>query len=353
MQPVQQKYLNALNILVSAQIGSLKKISDFFNGNFEHAWHSAKLKDFLPSDSGDIRRIDPEKELEKLAKQSIEIVTITDRSYPTPLKHIPDPPFLVYVKGNKAVLKNNCFAIVGTRNLTEYGKRVTPVIAGQLAQAGFTIVSGLARGIDGLAHQAAVENKAPTIAVLGGGINNYTIVWENRRLASDILKTGGAVISEYPLELHGSKISFPQRNRIISGLSKGVLVVEADEKSGALITARCALEQNRDVFAVPGSIFSSKSKGPNNLIRAGAKAVTTAVDILTEYNFESNILPLVPQAANELEQNILEVLSEKTVSLDDLIRASQKPAPQVIACLMDMELENKVKNLGNNRFAVK
>lgn len=353
MQQINQlKYLNAINILISAQIGLLQKIFDYFAGNFEKAWHSPQFRKFLPKDSPPQKSVDPEKEFEKLEKNGIEIITIEERDYPEILKKIFDPPFLLYVKGSKKILKNECFAVVGTRTLTEYGRRVTPVIAGDLAKAGFTIVSGLAMGIDGLAHKAVVEKEAPTIAVLGGGISKQTIVYENQKLAADIIKKSGAIISEYPLTTHGNKYSFPQRNRIISGLSKGVLVVEADEKSGSLITARCALEQGRDVFAVPGPIFSSKSKGPHGLIQTGAKLVTCAEDILTEYNIQYSLPKLKLNPKNDLEKAVLEIIGDKVAGLDEIIRASKKPAGEVVSCLMDMELEDKVKNLGNNRFSL-
>ncbi|MBI2677041.1 MAG: DNA-protecting protein DprA [Candidatus Yanofskybacteria bacterium] len=349
---MQLKYINALNILVSAQTGSLKKISDYFHGNFEHAWHSPVLKSFLPKDAPDKSKIDPEKEFQKLERDSIYLVTLKDKIYPKLLKNIFDPPFLLYIKGDGKILNNNCFAIVGTRALTDYGKRVTPVIAGKIAENGLTIVSGLAMGIDGLAHRAAVERNALTIAVLGGGINGQSIVYENKKLAVEIIKKGGAIISEYPLTAHGNKYSFPQRNRIISGLSKGVLVIEADEKSGSLITAKSALDQGRDVFAVPGPIFSSKSRGPNYLIQNGAKLVTCADDILTEYDIQHSLTKLQLKPKNEAEKNILEIIGEKTMGLDDIIRASKRPAGEIVSCLMDMELEDKIKNLGNNRFSL-
>ncbi len=353
MQQINQlKYLNAINILVSAQVGALQKISDSFRGNFEHAWHSPTLKNFLPKDAPDKSKIDPEKEFEKLEKDSIYIITLKDKAYPKLLKNIFDPPFLLYVKGNSNILKNNCFAIVGTRTLTDYGKRVTPVIAGVVAEAGLTIVSGLAMGIDGLAHRAAVERNAPTIAVLGGGVSLQSIVYENKKLSDEIIKKGGAIISEYPLTVHGNKYSFPQRNRIISGLSRGVLVIEADEKSGSLITAKSALEQNRDVFAVPGPIFSSKSRGPNSLIQSGAKLVTCGEDILTEYNISGTLAKPLVLPKSELEKNILAIITEKEIELDKIIRETKKPASEVISCLMDMELENKIRNLGNNKFVI-
>src|SRR3989344_7719395 len=196
------KYLNAINILGSAKIGMLQKIADTFEGNFERAWHSKALKRFLPADAPRPDQIDPEKEWEKLAKEQIEIVTILDQTYSKPLKHIVDPPFLLYIKGDKNVLKNDCLAVVGTRALTEYGKRAVSLIVEPLAQAGLTIVSGLAMGIDGLAHRAAVKMNAPTIAVLGGGINGQSIVYENQKLSTEIIKKGGAIISEYALTTH-------------------------------------------------------------------------------------------------------------------------------------------------------
>ncbi|MDP3731212.1 MAG: DNA-processing protein DprA [bacterium] len=347
------KYLNAVNILVSAKIGALQKITDSFDGDFERAWHSKSLKRFLPADAPIFGKIDPEKEWDKLAKEKIEIITILDRDYPKPLRHIADPPFLLYIKGSRKVLKNDCLAVVGTRNLTEYGKRVVSLIVEPLVQAGLTIVSGLAMGIDGLAHQAAVKMNAPTIAVLGGGLSNSSIVIQNRKLAGEILQKNGAIITEYPLGTPGSQFSFPQRNRIISGLSKGVLVVEADEKSGSLITAKCALDQNRDVFAVPGSIFSSKSKGPNQLIASGAKVVTDSSAILTEYNIDSTVRQLALTPANKLEEDIINIIGKNSLGLDEIIRATKKDTPEIISCIMNMELENKIINLGNNRFSIK
>lgn len=354
------KHLNAINLLVSAKIGALQKIADLFQGDFERAWHSSHLKKLVPdtivTNAQPAGRpwdeIDPEKEWEKLQKANIRIITLEDSAYPEPLRQIADPPFLLYIKGNAEVLKGNCLAVVGTRALTEYGKRVAPLIVEPLAQAGLTIVSGLAIGIDGLAHRAAVKMNKPTIAVLGGGLSDHSIVLENRKLAKEIVQKRGAIISEYALSTHGHKISFPQRNRIISGLSRGVLVIEADEASGSLITAKSALDQNRDVFAVPGSIFSSKSKGPNQLIASGAKVVLDHTAILTEYNLDSSVRQLALIPANQLEENIFALMGRNTLSLDEIIRASSKPAPEVISCLMDMELENKIVNLGNNKFAL-
>ncbi len=349
---MQLSYLNALNILASPEPGALQKISDHFHGHFERAWHSSALKKFLPANHPPLSTINPAKEYARLQKADLQIITVNDPAYPSLLKNIAQPPLLLYLRGKLETLNNLCFAVVGTRRPTEYGRRAVPFITDKLVKAGFTIVSGLAMGIDGLAHQSAVNNNSPTVAVLGGGINSYSIVQEHQILAKEIIKKGGAIISEYPLDAHGSKTSFPQRNRIISGLSKGVLVVEADEKSGSLITAQWALDQNRDVFAVPGSIFSPRSQGPHNLLKQGAKLVNSADDILTEYNIQYSLFNPSALPVNALERKIMESIGHETVSLDKIIRQTAAPTREVVSCLMGMELENKVKNLGNNRFCL-
>ncbi|PIR71606.1 MAG: DNA-protecting protein DprA, partial [Candidatus Nealsonbacteria bacterium CG10_big_fil_rev_8_21_14_0_10_37_25] len=200
----------------------------------------------------------------------IKTINIQDKNYPKLLKEIKDPPEILYVRG-EILPDDSFFAVVGTRMASSYGKQVALEIAGDLAEAGLTIVSGMAPGIDTFCHQATLERKGRTIAVLGTGLDEKSIYPQsNLKLAEKILKTGGALISEYPPGTPGSKFTFPQRNRIISGLSLGVLVVEAKQKSGALITAHHAFSQNRKVFAVPGPIHSSNSKGPHYLIKKGA-----------------------------------------------------------------------------------
>lgn len=352
-------HLHALNMLVMAELDTLQKIFDHFEGDFEQAWHSSQLKKFLPVRPTGLsveglnqKKIDPEKEYARLQSKDIQIITIHDSAYPLPLKNITQPPFLLYVRGDPQVLHSLCFGIVGTRRPTDYGRRATPFIAEGVAKAGFTIVSGLAMGIDGLAHRAALKSGSPTIAVLGGGIGDHSVVAENRGLDKEISKKGGAIISEYAPDVHGNPYSFPQRNRLISGLCRGVLVVEADEKSGSLITARYALDQNRDVFAVPGSIFSPRSQGSNNLIKQGAKPVTEAEDILTEYQIQHTLFKPLISPANALERKILESIGHETLTLDQIIRAADQPTREVVSCLMNMELENKVKNLGNNKFCL-
>lgn len=215
-----------------------------------------------------------------MEKNHIEIVSINEKEYPENLKQIYDPPISLYIRGNKEILNQKNMAIVGCRNCSEYGKKATKYFAYQLAKDKFNIVSGLARGVDSYAHLATLCAKGKTIAVLGNGLDQI-YPKENIGLANEILKNGGAIISEYPLGTKPEKMNFPARNRIISGMSNGVIVVEAKEKSGSLITADFALEQGREVYAVPGNINSVNSVGTNFLIKQGAKIVTHYSDIDT------------------------------------------------------------------------
>ena len=213
----------------------------------------------------------------------IEEIFIEDKEYPEQLKNIYDPPLKLYVLGNKEILNQKGIAIVGTRKATEYGKKVAFQFAKELCGKGINIISGLAVGIDTYAHMGAIQPKCTgkTIAVLGSGLDEI-YPKENIDLAKQIIKSGGCIISEYPIGTKPENLNFPQRNRIISGLSEGVLVVEASEKSGSLITADFALEHGREVFAVPGNIYSNVSRGTNNLIKQGAKLVDNYMDIINE-----------------------------------------------------------------------
>ncbi len=290
-----------------------------------------------------------------------EIVELTqkDERYPKLLSQIHDTPKTLYCRGNLDLLESDCFAVVGTRKLTSYGKETTNNIVGGLVGAGFTIVSGLAMGIDAVAHQAALDWGGKTIAVLGTGIKNIYPP-SNINLANEILNSNGLIISEYAENEPGYKSNFPERNRIISGLSRGVLVVEADEISGSLITAKCALDQNRDVFAIPGSIFSTRSIGPNKLIRQGAKLVTSVQDILDEYsaNLElfgppvgSKRTPL--STKDPVQINILAILDKNgAMHIDDVVRESQNETSKIIAALSVLEIKGIVKNLGNGKYRI-
>ncbi|MBQ2836252.1 MAG: DNA-processing protein DprA [Clostridia bacterium] len=213
----------------------------------------------------------------------VEEICIDSEEYPKQLRNIYDAPLKLYVLGDKKILKQKGVAIVGARKATGYGRKVAEQIATELSQLGINIISGMALGVDSAAHLGTLHEKCigKTIAVLGSGLDKI-YPKENIQLARRIIKSGGCILSEYPIGTSANKLNFPQRNRIISGLSKGVLVVEASEKSGSLITADFALEQGREVFAVPGDINKETSTGTNNLIKQGAKIVTSYIDVIHE-----------------------------------------------------------------------
>jgi DNA processing protein len=223
-----------------------------------------------------------DKHIEYMLKNNIDIISITDKEYPQILKEIYDAPISLYIRGNKNILNDDALAIIGCRECTSYGRNITKQLAYDIAKNKINIVSGLAKGIDAIAHKGAILSGGKTIAVLGNGLD---IIYpsENIPLAKEIIKTGGAIISEYPLGTKPEKQNFPERNRIVSGMSKGVVVVEAKEKSGTLITVDFALEQGRDVFVVPGNINQENSIGTNELIKQGAKLITSYKDVIEEY----------------------------------------------------------------------
>lgn len=227
-----------------------------------------------------------DKHIDFMLKNNIDIISIEDNEYPKILKSTYDPPVSLYIRGNKKILNNDSIAIIGCRECSQYGKNVAQELAYNIARQRINIVSGLAKGIDGIAHKGAILAGGKTIAVLGNGLDTIYPA-ENIPLAKEILKTGGAIISEYPLGEKPQKQNFPERNRIVSGMSKGIVVVEAKEKSGTLITVDFALEQGRDVFVVPGNINSETSVGTNELIKQGAKLITSYQDVIEEYKKEN------------------------------------------------------------------
>ena len=234
--------------------------------------------------SKDKRIID--KHIKFMLKHNVDIITIEEQEYPQILKNIYDPPLLLYIRGNKKILNNDSVAIIGCRECSQYGKHVAEELAYNISKQKNNIVSGLAKGIDAAAHRGALEAKEKTIAVLGNGLDTVYPA-ENIALAKAILRLDGAIISEYPLGEKPRKQNFPERNRIVSGISKGIIVVEAKEKSGTLITVDFALEQGRDVFVVPGDITKETSRGTNELIKQGGKLITSYKDVLEEYNMEN------------------------------------------------------------------
>jgi len=360
----QAKYFHAFN-LFNERIGPMrfKKLLGYF-GSMEQAWKNGGEQEFINAGletelARDIvtRRpqIDLDKELAKLTKENIGIITILDEDYHKLLKEIHDPPYIMYIKGAMKPEDEFAIAVVGTRKLSTYGQQVASTLTRELAQAGLTIVSGLALGIDTLAHLAALEQRTRTIAVVGSSLDRFSIFPpQNRSLAEKIIQNG-ALLSEYPLGSAALPHHFPARNRIVSGLSLGALIVEAPQKSGAMITANHALSQNREVFAVPGSIFSDRSDGPNNLIKMGAKLVANAQDILEELNLKnlaSNIAIAKIAPDNEQEALILKILSHDPLPVDSIVQETKMSAAQVGATLSLMEMKGKIKNLGGAQYVL-
>lgn len=293
---------------------------------------------------------------EVLNKDGIQIISIEDAAYPSLLKDIFDPPVALFVRGT---LDNSRprFAIVGTRKMTIYGHQVTEEITGELARHGIEIVSGLALGIDGTVHKATLEANGSTTAVLGSGIDRRSIYPRaHYELSERIIDKGGALIGEYPPGTEPTTYSFPKRNRIIAGISLATLVIEADEKSGALITAQCALEYGRDVYAVPHALTSPTGAGPHKLIRDGAYLVRNAEDILenlniTEFERTVRIQETIPDTLDEAK--IVELLSREPIHVDELARRSTFPQPKVIAMLTVLEMKGRIKNVGNMMYIIK
>lgn len=270
------------------------------------------------------------------------------KEYPKLLKQISDPPDKLYCRGNIKLLNSYCFGVVGTRKITSYGKEATEKIVSGLSDTGWTIVSGLALGVDAAAHKAAIDNNLPTIAVLGSTIDDSGIgPRTNLPLAREILENNGLLISEYKNNADVRKSNFAVRDRIISGLSVGVLIVEGAEKSGSLITAKCAADQNRDVFAVPGNIFSFVSAGPNELIKKGARVVTSAKDILEEYG--QNLQLELSKKDNistkdPVQKKILDILDEQgDLTTDSIIKESSLEVSQILSAISILEIKGKIK----------
>lgn len=290
-----------------------------------------------------------------MIKPTIEKIKIGSKDYPPLLAHIPDPPKVLYCRGNKTLLKTDCFSVVGTRKLTPYGREAAEFFVRTLSQNSFTIVSGLALGIDAIAHKTTLDVHGKTIAVLGSSIEDrYISPTTNFRLAIDILNNDGLIISEYESNIAAADFTFPRRNRIVSGLSLGVLVIEGNERSGTLITARLAAEQSRDVFAIPGNIFSPKSAGPNSLIQKGAKLVVHPDDILEEYqNLKICLDKTKITGRNPLENIIIEMLNiNSPLSIDAIIDETGKEAQKIVATMSLMEMDGLIKEVGPGKYKI-
>jgi len=333
-------------------------------GKLERAWQaSATELEMAGLDNRSIEsvisnrpKISLDDEMAKLERYKVTVLTIKDKAYPFRLKEIYEPPPVIYVRGNLTPEDDLSVAVVGTRRPTFYGREVSEQIAGDLARNRITIISGLAKGIDATAHRAALDSGGRSIAVFGCGLD---IVYprDHVKLARQIMENG-ALISEFPLGTTPRRENFPRRNRIMSGLSLGVLVVEAGEVSGALITAGHALEQNREVFAIPGSVLSAASRGTNRLIQDGAKLVSGANDILEELNLtmavkQIEVKELVP--ATETESIILQILrnlSPEPTHIDEVGHQSRLPIATVSSALSMMELKGMVKQVGSMNYII-
>ena len=300
-----------------------------------------------------------EDELDLVLKKKVRVITLNDPDYPSLLREIPDPPPYLYIYGTMGDTSNN-IAMVGSRNATDYGMTTTKRLSRDLAAMGITIVSGMAKGIDTAAHQGALMAKGKTIAVLGSGIGRIYPP-ENEKLYHRIVKTG-AVISEFPFYAEPEAHHFPMRNRIISGISLGTVIVEATLRSGSLITARLAAEQNREVFAVPGSIHSFKSTGTHTLIKQGAKLVEQPKDILEELQLHENILPdrneplrnklKAHPTLSSAERHVLDSLDDYPVHIDDIAHKLGQQTGEILGILLQLELKGIVKQSSGKFFFI-
>lgn len=299
--------------------------------------------------------IDLDAELARVQRAGIHLIPFNADRYPAFLKEVPNPPMLLYALGELSILDTNGVALVGTRRMTNYGRQMASRLATGLVRNGVTVVSGLARGIDTVAHQAALDDGGTTIAVLGSGFGEIYPP-ENRELARKIVSGGqGLLLSEYALDTKPQAKNFPPRNRIISGLTRGTCIIEGELKSGAMITVKFALEQNREVFAVPGNATSPNSVGPNVLLQQGAKLVMTVDDILDELQLskiENQIAMqrVLPESAEEAD--ILPLLSPQPLHIDEITRQSNMPAALVGSTLSLLELKGVVRHLGGMHYVL-
>jgi len=355
------KYWVGFNLVTGIGPVKTRMLLQAFDGDLATAWNAdPQALRSAGLDRGALENLletratrDLNAEMERIGALGIEVVTWEDASYPRLLREIDRPPPVLYVKGQLLPQDEWAVAVVGTRTATAYGKEAARQIAGGLARNGVTIVSGLARGIDSTAHRASLEAGGRTIGVLGCGLD---IIYppENRRLATQIVQQG-SLISEYPLGTPPEGGNFPPRNRIISGISLGTVVVEAGSRSGALITADHASIQGREVFAVPGNLFRRASQGTNALIRDGATPALSVGEILEALNLSMVSQQRVARAIipeNETESRLLDYLSADPVHVDELGQQAGLPISEVTGVLTLMELKGMVRQVGGMRYVL-
>jgi DNA processing protein len=291
-------------------------------------------------------------ELDLMKKFGVSVFSYHDAGYPELLKNIYDPPPVLYVKGSLLESDNKGIGVVGTRRPTQYGRNMAYRFSGELAELGLTVVSGLARGIDRYAHTGALDKKGRTIAVLGNGLS-YLYPPEHRQL-SEKISLSGALVSEFSMSMGPLPQNFPRRNRIISGLTLGSLIVEAPVASGALITAHWAVEQGREVFAIPGFVGIKNSQGPHQLIKTGAKLVECIDDILEEIGFKrtrrTEFIAPIKMALSDAEKKVFEILTEQAMQIDEICRQSVLPINELSGILVMLELKGYIKQLGGKKF---
>jgi DNA processing protein len=318
------------------------------------AWSPVGEQTRFPYTTLEVARqsLDPTEEACALVTAGIEVIPFTSESFPKLLHETPAPPALLYARGGfRGWNTRPCIAVVGSRKCTGYGRQATEELSRALSAAGCLVVSGLAFGIDSIAHEAALEEGGTTVAVLGSGIDDRSLSPQSRLALGQRITESGALLSEYAPGTPPTTGTFPARNRIIAGMTQGTLVVEAAEDSGSLITARLALDYNRSVFAVPGSIFSSASSGTHALIKEGAALVTGISDILETLGVSGNAgIPEVEETVSPEEARVLALLSREPLHVDKLIALARLDTTQVSRVLTTLELRGLVKNIGNMHY---
>jgi DNA processing protein len=355
---MDKRYWVGFNLVKGIGAVRLKALRDHF-GDLAVAWQAplealqaAGLSLKLAERVAQIRvQVDLEKYLARIGSQGIQILTWEDELYPARLKEIDQPPPVLYVRGSLTAEDAWAVAVVGTRRVSAYGRQVAEELAANLAGNGVTVISGLARGVDGSAHQAALKAGGRTIAVLGCGVDRIYPP-EHTQLADKIIASG-ALLSDYPPGTPPDASNFPPRNRIISGLSMATVVVEAGETSGALITAQFAVDQGREVFAVPGNILAVQSKGTNRLIAQGAHPMLSSHDLLDVLNLrrvteQREIRKIIP--GNDVEAKLLSVLTHDPIHMDDIRNLTGLPIERVSATLVMMELKGLVRQVGGMNY---
>ena len=349
--------LNMVSDIGSVKLSKLTETfgspENIFNAPFEELMRIFGITEEIALKIASFKKEDLDKEFKLAKKYSLRIITLEDKDYPENLKNIPGAPIVLYVKGELKQEDNLAIGIVGSRRASFYGLTNAQKFAYDLSEKGFTIVSGMARGVDTYAHKGALKAGGRTIAVMGSGFN-YIYPEENKKLFEEISQSG-TVISEFSFKTIPFKQNFPRRNRIISGLSLGVLVVEAARNSGALITADFALEQGREVFALPGKVDSGNSFGTNELIKQGAKLVTCIDDILAELalpvvNAQKLRKNLEPVICESEENELYDLVSDQPIQLDDLVEKTNMDIPRISDILLRLQLKNLIKQLPGKQF---